>query len=95
MDPFLDGLTSDLEFWKRNDYHLHARHVHHAAMNWKLLTDTFLEDYHFGFLHGESLRGMLKPNICDFRAFVGPTPGSSTPGPGSTGCARSRKANRT
>ncbi|MEA2789035.1 MAG: hypothetical protein QOG73_1441 [Acetobacteraceae bacterium] len=69
IDPFLDGLTSDLEFWKLNEYHLHARHVHHEAMNWKLLIDTFLEGYHFGFLHGESLRGILKPNICDFRTF--------------------------
>jgi hypothetical protein len=69
IDPFLDGLKSDLEFWKLNGYHLHARHVHYEAMNWKLLIDTFLEGYHFGFLHGESLRGILKPNICNFRAF--------------------------
>jgi phenylpropionate dioxygenase-like ring-hydroxylating dioxygenase large terminal subunit len=69
IDPFLDGLNSDLEFWKLNGYHLHARHVHYEAMNWKLLIDTFLEGYHFGFLHSESLRGVLKPNICDFRAF--------------------------
>jgi phenylpropionate dioxygenase-like ring-hydroxylating dioxygenase large terminal subunit len=33
IDPFLDGLTRDLEFWKLNEYHLHARHVHHEAMN--------------------------------------------------------------
>jgi hypothetical protein len=66
---FLAGLTSDLEFLKLNEYHSHARHVHHEAMNWKLLIDTSLEGYHFGFLHGESLRGILKPNICGFRAF--------------------------
>ena len=41
IDPFLDGLTRDLEFWKLNAYHLHARHVHRETMNWKLLIDTF------------------------------------------------------
>jgi imidazolonepropionase-like amidohydrolase len=38
-------------------------------MNWKLLVDTFHEGYHFGFLHKESLRGILVHNVGDFTPF--------------------------
>jgi phenylpropionate dioxygenase-like ring-hydroxylating dioxygenase large terminal subunit len=69
IDPWLRDLAGDLDFWKLSGYHLHARHVQYEQMNWKLLIDTFLEGYHFGFLHAETLRNVLKPNICDFHAF--------------------------
>ena len=69
IDPWLGELAGDLAFWKLDGYHLHARQVHYEDMNWKLPIDTFLESYHFGPLHGETLRRILKPNICDFRAF--------------------------
>src|SRR5256714_1079739 len=41
IEPWLDGLGPDLGSWKLDTYHLHDRHVHHEAMNWKLLVDTF------------------------------------------------------
>ena len=69
IEPHLQGLGADLAFWKLDGYHFHDRHVHTEEMNWKLLVDTFHESYHFGFLHKESLNGILVHNICDFVPF--------------------------
>lgn len=38
-------------------------------MNWKILVDTFHEGYHIGFLHRDSLTGILHGNVTDFEAF--------------------------
>lgn len=69
IDPWLNGLEGDLAAWKLDGYHFHDRHVHYEEMNWKLLVDTFHEGYHFGFLHKESLRGILVHNVGDFTPF--------------------------
>lgn len=69
IDPWLAGVGADLAHWKLDGYHFHARHVHQEEMNWKLLVDTFFEGYHFGFLHQETLSGVLLHNICDFKPF--------------------------
>lgn len=69
IEPWLGGLGADLAFWKLDRYHFHDRHIHTEEMNWKLLVDTFHEGYHFGFLHSESLRGILLHNISDFEPF--------------------------
>ncbi len=69
IDPWLCGLEEDLKFWKLDTYHFHSRHAHYEEMNYKLLVDTFLEGYHFGFLHADTLRGVLKPNIDHFEMF--------------------------
>jgi len=69
IDPWLEGLESDLQSWKLDTYHVHARHVHPEKMNWKLLVDTFHEGYHFGFLHKESLKDILVHNVGDFTPF--------------------------
>jgi nitrite reductase/ring-hydroxylating ferredoxin subunit len=69
IDPWLHGLQSDLASWKLDSYHFHDRNVHHEQMNWKLLVDTFHEGYHFGFLHKESLSGILVHNVGDFAPF--------------------------
>jgi phenylpropionate dioxygenase-like ring-hydroxylating dioxygenase large terminal subunit len=69
IDPWLCGLEADLKFWKLDTYHFHSRHAHYEEMNYKLLVDTFLEGYHFGFLHADTLRGVLKPQINHFETF--------------------------
>jgi phenylpropionate dioxygenase-like ring-hydroxylating dioxygenase large terminal subunit len=69
IDPWLDGLGPDLAHWKLDGYHFHDRHVHYEEMNWKLLVDTFHEGYHFGFLHKESLSGILVHNVGHFTPF--------------------------
>ena len=69
IEPWLDGMGPDLASWKLDGYHFHDRHVHYEEMNWKLLVDTFHEGYHFGFLHKESLSGILVHNVGDFTPF--------------------------
>jgi nitrite reductase/ring-hydroxylating ferredoxin subunit len=69
IDAWLHGLQSDLASWQLDSYHFHDRHVQHEPMNWKLLVDTFHEGYHFGFLHKESLSGILVHNVGDFAPF--------------------------
>jgi phenylpropionate dioxygenase-like ring-hydroxylating dioxygenase large terminal subunit len=69
IEPWLDGLGADLAYWNLEGYHFHDRHVHHEEMNWKLLVDTFHESYHFGYLHKQSLSGILLPNISHFTQF--------------------------
>jgi nitrite reductase/ring-hydroxylating ferredoxin subunit len=69
IDPWLGGLGPDLASWKLDTYHYFDRRVHHEEMNWKLLVDTFHEGYHFGFLHKESLSGILLPNVSEFTPF--------------------------
>ena len=69
IEPWLDGLGPDLASWKLDSYHFHDRHVHYEEMNWKLLVDTFHEGYHFGFLHKESLSGILVHNVGHFTPF--------------------------
>lgn len=69
IEPHLHGLGADLAHWKLDRYHFHDRHVHHDEMNWKLLVDTFHEGYHFGFLHKQSLSGILVHNVGEFTPF--------------------------
>jgi phenylpropionate dioxygenase-like ring-hydroxylating dioxygenase large terminal subunit len=69
IEPYLSGLGEDLAHWKLDTYHFHDRHVHYEEMNWKLLVDTFHEGYHFGFLHKESLSGILLHNVSHFQPF--------------------------
>lgn len=78
INPWLCGLEEDLKYWKLDTHHFHDRHVHYEEMNYKLLVDRFLEGYHFGFLHAETLRNVLKPNVSHFEAF-GPTSRTTYP----------------
>ena len=69
IEPWLHGLGADLAHWNLERYHFHDRHVHHEEMNWKLLVDTFHEGYHFGYLHRQSLSGILIHNVGHFTPF--------------------------
>jgi phenylpropionate dioxygenase-like ring-hydroxylating dioxygenase large terminal subunit len=69
IDPWLGGMGPDMAFWELEGYHFHDRHVHVEEMNWKLLVDTFHESYHFGYLHAQSLSGILIPNVQHFTPF--------------------------
>ncbi|MFV0299187.1 MAG: aromatic ring-hydroxylating oxygenase subunit alpha [Hyphomicrobiaceae bacterium] len=69
IEPWLQGLGADLAHWDLGTYHFHDRHVQHEDMNWKILVDTFHESYHFGFLHKDSLDGILLHNVSDLETF--------------------------
>ena len=69
IDPWLDGLGGDLAALKLESYHFFDRRLVPETMNWKILVDTFHEDYHIGFLHRDSLTPILHGNIADFEPF--------------------------
>ena len=69
IEPWLHGLGADLAHWNLEAYHFHDRHLQHEEMNWKLLVDTFHEGYHFGYLHKQSLSGILIHNVGHFTPF--------------------------
>ena len=69
IDPWLGGLGPELASYRIDAYHLYDRRLVSEKANWKILVDTFLEGYHIGFLHKDSLGSILYGNISDFEAF--------------------------
>lgn len=69
IDPWLGGLGPELASYRLDTYHLYDRRLVPEQANWKILVDTFLEGYHIGFLHAESLRSVIYGNISHFEAF--------------------------
>ena len=69
IEPWLGGLGADLAAWKLDGYHFHDRKLTHEPMNWKLLVDTFLESYHIGFLHRNSLGPIIHTNVGHLDTF--------------------------
>lgn len=69
IDPWLGGLGPELGSYDFASYHPYARRTVPETMNWKILVDTFHEGYHIGFLHRDSLTGILHGNVTDFEAF--------------------------
>ena len=69
IDPWLGGLGPELATWGIDRYHAYDKRTVNETMNWKLLVDTFHEGYHIGFLHRDSLTGILHGNVADFEAF--------------------------
>ena len=69
IDPWLGGLGPELASYRIDTYHHYDRRLVPEKANWKILVDTFLEGYHIGFLHKDSLGSILYGNISDFEAF--------------------------
>lgn len=69
IDPWLGGLGPELGGYGLGSYHLYDRRTVPETMNWKILVDTFHEGYHIGFLHRDSLTGILHGNVTDFEPF--------------------------
>lgn len=69
IDPWLGKLGPELASYDLGTYHLYERRTVSETMNWKILVDTFLEGYHVGFLHRDSLTTIFHGNITDFEGF--------------------------
>jgi len=69
IDPWLAGLGPELDAYGFGSWAFFDRRMVSETMNWKLLIDTFHEAYHVGFLHRDSLRGILHGNVTDFEPF--------------------------
>ena len=69
IEPWLGGLGPELASYGAGTYHLYEKRLVPDTMNWKILVDTFLESYHIGFLHKDSLTSILFGNVADFEPF--------------------------
>ena len=65
----LAGLGPELRSYNVANYHHYASRALYLKMNWKLVIDTFLEPYHFGVLHKNSISPIFFSNLCLFHAF--------------------------
>lgn len=69
MDKELGALGPELAHFRFGDYHHYTTRILHRRMNWKMLIDTFLESYHFGVLHTQTVAPIFLHNVCLFHPF--------------------------
>ncbi len=66
IDSFLGAVKPDLESWDMTGWDVHSVTPIRPHMNWKLVIDTFLELYHFRYLHGASVAPLFLDNITTY-----------------------------
>jgi phenylpropionate dioxygenase-like ring-hydroxylating dioxygenase large terminal subunit len=66
IDLYLGPLQADLSGWNMADWELHSSSPIRPRMNWKLVIDTFLELYHFRYLHPGSVYPLFLDNIATY-----------------------------
>src|SRR5258707_7065268 len=66
IDPYLGALQADLAGWDMQGWKLNSSEPIRPRMNWKLVIDTFLELYHFRYLHPDSVYPIFLDNIATY-----------------------------
>ena len=66
IDLYLGPLRADLSGWDMAGWELHSSAPVRPRMNWKLVIDTFLELYHFRYLHPGSVYPLFLDNIATY-----------------------------
>jgi phenylpropionate dioxygenase-like ring-hydroxylating dioxygenase large terminal subunit len=66
IDPYLGALQVDLSGWDMQGWELHSSEPIRPRMNWKLVIDTFLELYHFRYLHPGTVYPLFLDNIATY-----------------------------
>lgn len=69
IEGLLDGAATDLAAYRLESYHHYETRVLRRRINWKLAVDTFLESYHIGVLHRETISPILHTNTGTFDGF--------------------------
>ena len=69
VDATLGGLAPEMESWNIPTHPYSEEQTIHANINWKLAMDTFGENYHFDFLHKESLAPQIWGNLQTSAAY--------------------------
>lgn len=69
IDEFLGPLAADFAAFKLEGAALYAPVELRRAMNWKVMVDTFLEDYHFRWVHGQSVHRFYLDNASIYDRF--------------------------
>lgn len=68
-DDLFQGLGPEIESYNLGAMHHYQTPKLHKKMNWKLVIDTFLETWHIGTLHRQTVAPIFQPNINVFDAF--------------------------
>jgi phenylpropionate dioxygenase-like ring-hydroxylating dioxygenase large terminal subunit len=66
IDAYLGQLRPDLASWDMTSWEVQSSVPIRSRMNWKLVVDTFLEQYHFRYAHGGSVYALFLDNIAVF-----------------------------
>jgi len=66
IDRYLGALNADLSGWDMQGWVLHSSEPIRPRMNWKLVIDTFLELYHFRYLHPGTVYPLFLDNIATY-----------------------------
>jgi phenylpropionate dioxygenase-like ring-hydroxylating dioxygenase large terminal subunit len=69
IDGFLGPLAQDFAAFDLGRSVVYAPEELRRAMNWKVMVDTFLEDYHFRFVHGRSVYRFYLDNASIYERF--------------------------
>jgi phenylpropionate dioxygenase-like ring-hydroxylating dioxygenase large terminal subunit len=69
IDRLLDGLATDFEAYGFDSFHHYQTRVLQRRINWKLAVDTFLESYHIGVLHPDTISPLFYANRSTFDDF--------------------------
>ena len=69
VDELLDGVGAELANYRFDGYHHYETRVLQRRINWKLAVDTFLESYHIGVLHQETISPLFHANRSTFDGF--------------------------
>jgi nitrite reductase/ring-hydroxylating ferredoxin subunit len=67
--PYLGNLDTELASYGLAAYHHYDQRIVERPMNWKLVMDTFLEPYHLGVLHRDTVAPLFVHNLCLFEPF--------------------------
>ncbi len=66
IDAYLGPIQPDLETWTMAGWERHSFEPIRKNMNWKLVIDTFLELYHFRYLHPSTVFPLFLDNIATY-----------------------------
>ena len=66
IGSFLGAVAPDLDSWDMAGWEVHSTTPIRPRMNWKLVIDTFLELYHFRYLHSASVAPLFLDNITTY-----------------------------
>lgn len=68
-DNPMGSMSEEFAEWGFGDYHYFGNYRMVQPMNWKLIIDTFLEVYHIGVLHKETIAPYLETNRSTFDTY--------------------------
>ena len=66
IDAYLGPVGAELANWDMTGWEVHASVPIRSRLNWKLMVDTFLEQYHFRYAHAGSVYAAFLDNIVTF-----------------------------